>query len=113
LEELVAPLSVVFFDSNWQSIGTKESLRGEISSITGIPQTVLLNCTTEHVPIAQIMCWASKRKTTRVEDRAYSLMRLFNVNMLMIYGEGEKAFVRLQNEIIKISDDQSLFCWKG
>jgi hypothetical protein len=113
LQELIVPLSVVFFDSNWKKIGTKETLRRDISVITDIPTTVLLNCSEDKISVAQIMCWASKRQTTRVEDRAYSLMGLFNVNMPMIYGEGEKAFARLQNEIIKISDDQSLFTWTG
>lgn len=36
---------------------------------------------------------------------------LFDVNMPLIYGEGEKAFTRLQEEIMKESDDQSLFAW--
>ncbi|MCJ1230420.1 hypothetical protein MMC12_007094 [Toensbergia leucococca] len=31
--------------------------------------------------------------------------------MPMVYGEGRKAFVRLQEEIMKHSDDQSLFAW--
>jgi hypothetical protein len=31
----------------------------------------------------------------------------------MLYGEGEKAFERLQLEIIKTSDDQSIFAWTG
>ncbi|KAF4925699.1 hypothetical protein CGCVW01_v003414 [Colletotrichum viniferum] len=31
--------------------------------------------------------------------------------MSMLYGEGDKAFLRLQEEIMKQSDDQSLFAW--
>ena len=57
------------------------------------------------------MSWASQRNTTRVEDKAYCLMGLFDVNMPLLYGEGMKAFVRLQEEIIKNSDDQSIFLW--
>ncbi|EPE26390.1 hypothetical protein GLAREA_02303 [Glarea lozoyensis ATCC 20868] len=113
LQELLAPLSVVFLDSQWETIGTKENLSRLISNVTKIPTSILLNCAVEQVSVAQIMYWASKRKTTRVEDRAYSLIGLFNVNMPMIYGEGEKAFTRLQHEIIKIFDDQSLFTWTG
>ncbi|MCJ1286005.1 hypothetical protein MMC26_005347 [Xylographa opegraphella] len=59
------------------------------------------------------MSWASKRTTKRVEDRAYSLLGIFDVRMPMLYGEGTKAFLRLQEEIIKQSDDQSLFAWQG
>lgn len=57
------------------------------------------------------MSWASKRKATRTEDLAYCLMGIFDVNMPMLYGEGEKAFVRLQEEIIKTSDDHTIFTW--
>ncbi|KAI6023037.1 hypothetical protein BKA83DRAFT_595498 [Pisolithus microcarpus] len=61
--------------------------------------------------IAHIMSWAADRKTTRVEDRAYSLLGLFGVNMPMLYGEGSKAFQRLQLEIIRVSSDHSIFAW--
>jgi hypothetical protein len=55
--------------------------------------------------------WASSRNTKRKEDRAYSLLGLFDVNIPMLYGEGEKAFIRLQEEIMKMNDDESLFAW--
>ena len=58
------------------------------------------------------MSWASKRKTTKFEDRAYCLMGLSGVNMPLLYGERHKAFIRLQTEIMKYSDDQLLFAWK-
>lgn len=45
------------------------------------------------------------------KDVAYCLMGLFSVNMPMLYGECEKAFLRLQEEIMKQSDDQSIFAW--
>jgi hypothetical protein len=62
--------------------------------------------------IAQRMSWAANRVATREEDLAYCLMGIFNVNMPLLYGEGgSKAFVRLQEEIIKDSDDQSIFSW--
>ena len=58
------------------------------------------------------MSWAALRETTRPEDIAYCLMGIFDVNMPLLYGEGEKkAFYRLQEEILKISDDQSLLAW--
>jgi len=58
------------------------------------------------------MSWAANRTTTRVEDRAYSLMGLLDMNMPMLYGEGKKAFQRLQLEIIRASNDQSIFAWR-
>ena len=59
------------------------------------------------------MSWASKRETTTVEDLAYCLMGMFGINMPLLYGEGERAFTRLQEEIMKVSDDHSLFAWKS
>ena len=38
-------------------------------------------------------------------------MGLFDVNMPMLYGEGNKAFIRLQEEILRKSTDHSLFAW--
>jgi len=93
LQELIAPLSVIFFNKEWNELGTKASLAKKISSITNIPRTVLLSNSREEFSVAQTMSWAAKRETTRVEDRAYSLLGLFGVNMSMIYGEGDKAFV--------------------
>jgi hypothetical protein len=57
------------------------------------------------------MSWASERKTTRKEDEAYCLMGIFGVNMPLLYGEGHRAFHRLQEEIMKIHDDYTLFAW--
>ena len=113
LQELIAPSTIIFLDSEWQEIGTKSSLHWIISEITGIPSNILLGGDLEYASIAQRMSWASKRKTTRVEDLAYCLMGIFGVNMPMLYGEGERAFIRLQEEIIKVSDDHSLFAWKS
>ena len=57
------------------------------------------------------MSWASERETTRVEDKACCLMCLFNVNMPLFYGEGAKAFTRLQHELLKDTTDDSILAW--
>jgi hypothetical protein len=111
LQELLAPYEVVFLDRDWQEIGTKRSLSDTVSSQTNIDTQTLEYCTWQHVSIAARMSWASSRVTKRVEDMAYCLMGLFDVNMPLIYGEGSKAFYRLQLEIMKSSDDQSIFAW--
>ena len=113
LQELIAPLSVIFFNKYWKELGTKASITREIATITNIPRAVLLSNSREDFSVAQIMSWAAKRETTRVEDRAYSLLGLFGVNMPMIYGEGNKAFRRLQLEIMKESRDHSIFAWRA
>lgn len=61
--------------------------------------------------VAQRMSWASRRNTTRVEDGAYCLLGIFGVNMPLLYGEGTRAFLRLQEEIIKTTDDQSILAF--
>ncbi|KAI0206582.1 heterokaryon incompatibility protein-domain-containing protein [Astrocystis sublimbata] len=112
LQELIAPKVVQFYGRNWISLGTKEALASHISSTTGIPVDVLRNKTNPTAySVAQRMSWASKRTTTRLEDRAYSLLGLFDVNMPMIYGERDRAFLRLQELIISRSSDESIFIW--
>lgn len=54
------------------------------------------------------------RKTNlRPDDNAYCLMGLFEVNMPMLYDEGERAFIRWQEEIMRYSDDQLIFAWRS
>jgi hypothetical protein len=109
LQELIAPRNVKFFTSNWELIGTKESLSSSIASITGIDVETLLDPSSlSSASVARKLSWAAERQTTRTEDVAYCLMGIFDVNMPLLYGEGEKAFIRLQEEIIKENDDQSL-----
>ncbi|KAL4070154.1 hypothetical protein V8B97DRAFT_2007779 [Scleroderma yunnanense] len=114
LQEMIAPSSVQFFNKDWHPISNKRALAQTLSRITRVPEHILRDGLSSNRPcIAQIMSWAAKRKTTRVEDRAYSLLGLLNVNMPMLYGEGKKAFHCLQLEIIRTSNDQSIFAWKG
>ncbi|KAK1832137.1 heterokaryon incompatibility protein-domain-containing protein [Podospora conica] len=114
LQELIAPEALIFFDKAWKEIGTKALLSQRISAITGISQDILKGLVgPDDSSIAQRMSWASQRETTRVEDMAYCLMGLFGVNMPMLYGEGKRAFLRLQEEIIKTSNDHSIFAWKS
>lgn len=102
------------YSRKWRSIGTKTELSYLIASTTGIDVEILngpdfLQITS----VAQRMSWASSRVTSRPEDMAYCLMALFDVHMPLLYGEGaERAFLRLQEQIMAFSDDQSLFAWK-
>lgn len=114
LQELIAPSDIIFLSQTWSILGTKVSLRRDLASITGIDIKVLEKPKSLFdASIAQRMCWASDRETTRDEDIAYCLMGIFDVNMPLLYGEGSrKAFVRLQEEIIRDSEDESLFAWQ-
>ena len=114
LQELIAPRSVYFYDRDWNFRGTKVDLGDEISQITHISKHVLQEpWGLDRLPIAERMSWAANRRTTRVEDAAYCLLGIFDVNMPMLYGEGARAFIRLQEEIAKDSNDLSLFAWRA
>jgi len=107
LQELLAPETVIFFDDGWLEIGTKSSMETLITSITGIDELH----TFRQASIAQKMSWVSKRVTLREEDMAYCLLGIFGVQMALLYGEGHNSFIRLQLEILKNSDDESIFAW--
>ena len=133
LQELIAPFQVHFYDKNWVRFGDKQSLAAQLVAATNIHELVFLwhpydrnlhpsshlcrYCRTDlgHVlrsfNIATRMSWAAHRKTTRPEDLAYSLLGIFNVNMPMIYGEGPRAFFRLQQAILEHSADQSILAF--
>ena len=112
LQELIAPNNLTFFSMDWHPFGTKVELSSRVSSITGIERTFLSGKDLESASTAKRMSWAASRKTSRVEDIAYCLLGIFDINMPLIYGEGKKAFRRLQEEIMKSrSEDHSLFAW--
>ncbi|KAI0779414.1 heterokaryon incompatibility protein-domain-containing protein [Fomes fomentarius] len=114
LQELIAPSIVIFLSSDWTFLGTKAELADLLQEITGIFSRILMH--QRHysdLSVARRMSWASRRRTTRLEDEAYCLMGLFGVNMPTIYGEGHKAFRRLQEVILKQTSDMSLFAWSA
>ncbi|KAK5709507.1 hypothetical protein LTR17_019734 [Elasticomyces elasticus] len=113
LQELLAPRSVLFYNRNARFLGTKSDLAPILAYATGIHTRVIMGLDSVYdASVAQRMSWASARQTTRPEDMAYSLLGLFDVNMPLLYGEGGKAFTRLQEAIIRQSYDQSIFAWR-
>ncbi|KAK1827456.1 HET-domain-containing protein [Podospora conica] len=113
LQELLAPTRMEFYDRTWTSVGTKESLLGHLSAITGIREEVLTGGTAlGDLAVAEKMSWAADRNTTRPEDLAYCLFGIFDINMPLIYGESKNAFRRLQEEIIRRSNDLTIFAWE-
>ena len=114
LQELIAPEAVVFLSADWEVMGSKADLATLLQEATSIPAGVLsLEIEVSDISIAARMSWAAKRRTTRVEDEAYCLLGIFGINMPTLYGEGQKAFRRLQEEIMKQSVDTSIFAWGG
>lgn len=95
-------------------MGIRTDMASSLSKITGVDELLLLgHHDIDAYSISTRMGWASRRETSREEDGAYSLLGIFNVNLPLLYGEGlGSAFIRLQEEIMKISSDQSIFVFR-
>ena len=112
LQELIAPPYVEFVSRDWTVIGSKHTLLAIVEERTDIDEKALLHVTPlDKFSISQRFSWASGRETTRVEDEAYSLLGIFDINMPTLYGESYRAFRRLQEEIMRRIPDHSLFAW--
>lgn len=109
LQELVAPPLVYFYGIDWKEIGSRADLFPLVVDITNINAEYFSTGNLGQFSAAQKMSWAAYRHTTRLEDMAYCLLGLFDINMPLLYGEGSRAFVRLQEEILRQSEDDSLF----
>ena len=110
LQELLAPSLVMFLSEEWERLGTKEDLAELLEDITDIHKDYLTKVSSlTSASISQRMAWAANRGTTRVEDEAYCLLGLFGISMPTLYGEGRRAFLRLQQEITKQSIDTTNF----
>lgn len=113
LQELLAPSKEIFFAKDWTQLGDRNHMAIWISDITRIHIRALRDRSTIwNFSIAQRMSWAANRLTTRIEDIAYCLLGVFDIHMFMLYREGAKAFKRLQEELIRSSDDQSILAWE-
>jgi Heterokaryon incompatibility protein (HET) len=122
LQELLAPRSLTFYAQDWtmvdaldknhHPIDLRPTFTELVSQATAIPSEYLRRPFSPRIACAaEIMQWASRRQTTRKEDEAYCLLGLFDVSLALIYGEGAKAFRRLQQEILLATDDHTLFAW--
>lgn len=112
LQEMVAPSNVKFYNKDWKFCFSKDTASEVLARITGVSIDILEhNIDLSEISVAQKMSWAANRQATRIEDLAYSLLGIFDINMPLLYGEEEKAFLRLQSEIISSSPDPTIFAW--
>ncbi|KAI0875251.1 HET-domain-containing protein [Hypoxylon argillaceum] len=118
LQELIAPRSLVFFDAKWEKLiytmkNREPHYASVIEEITGIKQWHHYDnpLHLERLSIATKLSWVSGRHTARVEDMAYCLLGLLDVNMPLLYGEGHRAFLRLQEEFLKKNHDPTILFW--
>ncbi|KAG2115486.1 hypothetical protein DEU56DRAFT_710242, partial [Suillus clintonianus] len=121
LLELLAPLQMKFYGKWWAPLRPLHEsendkcnwiLLQEISRITRIPEMDLRVFTPGTNRVQEKMVWASNRRTTKVEDIAYSLIGIFDVSLMVAYGEGKRAFYRLMEAILQRCDNWEIFSWK-
>lgn len=101
-----------FYDMNCTYLGTKPELANALEDVTGIEAAFLRGARRfETACVATKMSWMAGRTTGRDEDIAYSMLGIFRVHLTPLYGEGMGAFMRLQDELLKETFDESLFAW--
>lgn len=122
LQELLAPTVIRFYGKDWNPICAQVHAHGDkdnevitraITRVTGIPDIHLRRFNPSCELVAEIMTWSAKRKTTRIEDRAYSLLGLFNLSIPIAYGEGHRAFYHLMVALANECLTPSFFAWAG
>ena len=111
LQEMLASRNVEFFDTNWAPLGSRSQLSAVISKVTRISPEHLEDF--RGASVAQKMSWMADRETAMEEDIAYCMLGIFDLNMYPMYGEGKKAFIRLQEMIISSIPDESVFAWRS
>ncbi|KAI0968561.1 hypothetical protein F4678DRAFT_442126 [Xylaria arbuscula] len=114
LQELLAPQEMQFYDMDWTYMGTKKEMADTLARVTGIDERYLSDAENfRDACIAVKMSWMALRTTTREEDMAYSMLGIFGITMTPQYGEGQGAFMRLQEVLMATYlFDESLFAWQ-
>ena len=120
-QEYVAAVVVQFYTEDWEPyLGSdmfnhKESpaIISEMEQASGVSvqESAVLRPGLERV--REKLFLASMRRTTLVEDVAYSLLGIFNVAIPVIYGEGNRAVGRLLEHILTGSGDVTILAWTG
>jgi hypothetical protein len=103
LQELLASRTVEFFSREGNRLGDKDTLEQQIHEITGVPKSALQGTPLPQFSVHERLSWSQHRETKYEEDKAYSLLGIFDVRIAPIYGEGMgSSFKRLQEEIEKL-----------
>jgi hypothetical protein len=85
LPALVASGDLHYYSHNWKKLGSKASLSRQTSHVSGVTERVLVDPSAlASICVSEKMSWAARRTTLRAEDRAYSLMGLFDINMPLL-----------------------------
>ena len=120
-QEYVAAVVVQFYTEDWEPylgldmFNHKESpaIISEMEQASGVSaqESAVLRPGLERV--REKLFLASMRRTTLVEDIAYSLLGIFNAAIPVIYGEGNRAVGRFLENILTGSGDVTILAWTG
>jgi hypothetical protein len=119
LQELLAPLRMKFYGPRWTPLTKNENDKDDaavvltLSRVTKIPPNDLCDFRPGPHRAWEKMTWAARRKTTRIEDIAYSLTGIFDISMPIAYGEGDRAFKRFMAELIQNCKEWQILVWAG
>ncbi|KAF8430753.1 hypothetical protein L210DRAFT_3730336 [Boletus edulis BED1] len=123
LQEYIAAKVIRFYTEDWtlyrdlEMPNHKESpeIISEMEQVTGVSAQQLITLRPGLGSIREKLRLASTRRTTRVEDAAYSLLGIFSaIGIPPMYGEGEEASLgRLLANVLTRSGDASILAWTG
>lgn len=127
LQELLAPRAIQFYLGDWtpflvpchagDAAPPNYKLIPEfvqsLEDILNIDKTFLVDFNPGLEDVRERLRWMATRKTTKIEDTAYCLLGILDLRLPVLYGEGERAFIRLQDEIMKNTEDTCIFDWVG
>ena len=106
LQELLASRDVIFYDSDWERLGNRTEPSNAIHAFTNVPISALIERDVRSYSKRECMSWIEGKNTKKPEDLAYSMLGIFNVSLVVNYGEGAKsAFRRLKQAIDTYEED--------
>ncbi|KAF8451904.1 hypothetical protein L210DRAFT_1060427 [Boletus edulis BED1] len=122
LQEYIAAKVIRFYTEDWTLYrdldipNHKESpeIISEMEQATGVSAQQLMALYPGLSSIREKLRLASTRRTTWVEDAAYSLLGIFSaIGIPAIYGEGEASLGRLLANVLTRSGDANILAWTG
>ncbi|KAG9241179.1 hypothetical protein BJ878DRAFT_584566 [Calycina marina] len=112
LQGLLAPTSVELFlskdkhNSEYMRLGNKYSSRQQVCVITGIPHSAFEGSGMTRFNVEERFMWSERREITKPEDKVYSLLDVFNVEIPLYYDEKPSRAYHWLREMI----DRRLTC---
>ncbi|KAI9570056.1 hypothetical protein HD554DRAFT_429967 [Boletus coccyginus] len=120
-QEYIASMVVQFYTEDWKPYLGLDIFNHKESPIILSEMEQAMNFATHELAtlqpglerVREKLYLASRRRTTREEDVAYSLFGIFKVPIPVIYGEGNQAVGRLLEYILTRSDNVTILAWTG